>query len=299
MISNGMLSWARAMIASVYDPLNSVGRVHSSFRFWRAIPFTVGIALLSHGPAVADVLDVAADGTVTTYARAAAFNGQASGVASYSRGNVTARRAETSGMEASCRSDNCNPQIKQILKGGMVNYSHEERVCDATSCYVFRNGSAIFDGPSRQAAAGLGPAVAPKAAPPVIGDLLAKAAERHALDQRLLSAVAWRESHFQAGAVSSKGAVGVMQLMPETARALGVDQHDTAQNIEGGAAYLRQMLNRYDNNPALALAAYNAGPGAVDRYRTIPPFAETQAYVRGILGDAISWPRSAVIFTAP
>ena len=179
----------------------------------------------------------------------------------------------------------------------MVNYAHGERVCHEDSCYVRRNGLAIFDGPSREASAGVKPV--PKAASPAISNLLAEAAERHALDQRLLSAVAWRESHFQAGAVSPKGAVGVMQLMPETARALGVDQHDTAQNIEGGAAYLRQMLNRYDNNPALALAAYNAGPGMVDRYRDIPPFAETQAYVRGILGDAISLPRSAVIFIAP
>lgn len=120
-------------------------------------------------------------------------------------------------------------------------------------------------------------------APRDVGEAIASAADRHGLDPALLSAVAWQESRFRQGAVSSKGAVGVMQLMPATARALGVDGADLTQNIHGGAAYLAQMLSRYNGDTALALAAYNAGPGAVDRYRGIPPYAETQNYVSAVL----------------
>ncbi len=119
-----------------------------------------------------------------------------------------------------------------------------------------------------------------------IADMLAGAAQRYAIDRNLLTAVAWRESHFDNSAVSAKGAVGIMQLMEGTARDLGVDPHDIFQNIMGGAAYLRAMLDRYNGNTTLALAAYNAGPNAVDRSRGIPPFAETRNYVRAVLGSA-------------
>jgi soluble lytic murein transglycosylase-like protein len=78
--------------------------------------------------------------------------------------------------------------------------------------------------------------------------------------------------------------MGVMQLMPGTARQLGVDARDVASNIEGGALYLSQMLRRFEGDVPRALAAYNAGPEAVQRYGGIPPYAETQAYVRAILG---------------
>ena len=116
-----------------------------------------------------------------------------------------------------------------------------------------------------------------------IENLLDAAADRYAIDPKLLNAVAWNESHFKDGAISPKGAFGVMQLMEGTARGLGVNRYDLSQNILGGAAYLKQMLNRYDD-VSLALAAYNAGPGAVDRNGGIPPFQETRNYVDTILG---------------
>jgi soluble lytic murein transglycosylase-like protein len=105
------------------------------------------------------------------------------------------------------------------------------------------------------------------------------AAAAYDLSPHLLDAVARSESGYNAKAVSPAGAIGVMQLMPQTAKALGVDPRDPAQNIMGGARYLRAQLDRFDGNIDLALAAYNAGPGRVVQYRGVPPFRETQAYV--------------------
>ena len=110
--------------------------------------------------------------------------------------------------------------------------------------------------------------------------LLDEAAERHGLPASLLHAVAAVESNYQQNARSGPGAIGVMQLMPATARQLGADPHDTAQNIDAGTRFLRELLLRYGNDLKLALAAYNAGPGAVDFYGGVPPYRETQHYVR-------------------
>lgn len=112
--------------------------------------------------------------------------------------------------------------------------------------------------------------------------LLTDAAQLHGLDPALLKAVAWRESNGRMAAVSNRGALGVMQLMPATAAELGVNPNDLADNIRGGALYLRQQIERFGSVP-LALAAYNAGPGAVIRYRGVPPFRETQDYVTRIM----------------
>ncbi|MEZ4388791.1 MAG: transglycosylase SLT domain-containing protein [Candidatus Krumholzibacteriia bacterium] len=111
-------------------------------------------------------------------------------------------------------------------------------------------------------------------------DLVA-AARQNGLDPALVLAVAVRESAGDPGAVSDRGARGLMQLMPTTAREMGVaDPHDPAQNLQGGARYLARMLERYGGDVDLALAAYNAGPGNVDRAGgAVPPFAETRAYV--------------------
>ncbi len=116
-------------------------------------------------------------------------------------------------------------------------------------------------------------------APPAYRAAIVAAAERYQLSPDLLDAVARTESRYDPDAVSPAGAVGIMQLMPATARALGVDPYDPAQNILGGAAYLRAQLDRFDGDLIKALAAYNAGPGRVIQYSGVPPFAETRAYV--------------------
>ena len=123
-----------------------------------------------------------------------------------------------------------------------------------------------------------------RAAPGEVSRAIHDASIRHAISTPLVAAVAWQESHYNQAAVSRRGALGVMQLMPDTARRLGVDAADLKGNIDGGAAYLSQMLRRFQGNLPNALAAYNAGPEAVQRYGGIPPYAETQAYVRAILG---------------
>ena len=110
------------------------------------------------------------------------------------------------------------------------------------------------------------------------------AAQRYQLPESLLRAVIHTESNYYAQAVSRAGAVGLMQLMPKTAKALGVhDPHDPGQSIHGGARYLRLLANRYDGDMVLVLAAYNAGAGNVERYGGVPPFSETRAYVRSVL----------------
>lgn len=117
--------------------------------------------------------------------------------------------------------------------------------------------------------------------------LLEAAAARHGVPMDLVMRVAKQESAFNQGAVSPKGALGVMQLMPTTAKDLGVDPHDMAQNIDGGVRYLGQQLKTF-KDPKLALAAYNAGPGAVKKYGGVPPYAETQNYVKRISGGGAS-----------
>ena len=112
-----------------------------------------------------------------------------------------------------------------------------------------------------------------------------RAAEKYGIDINLLKAVAKTESNFNAGTVSSAGAIGVMQLMPSTASSLGVqDPYNAEENIMGGAKYLSQLVHKYNGDLSLALAAYNAGSGNVDKYNGIPPFTETQNYVKKVLG---------------
>ncbi|WP_279220983.1 lytic transglycosylase domain-containing protein [Desulfofundulus salinus] len=117
-----------------------------------------------------------------------------------------------------------------------------------------------------------------------VHNLIEWAAQKVGLSSSLLRAVARAESGGNHRAVSPSGAVGIMQLMPSTARALGVNPYDPRENVLGGAMYLKRQLDRYQGNLPLALAAYNAGPGAVDRYGGVPPYRETRNYVATVMG---------------
>jgi hypothetical protein len=126
-------------------------------------------------------------------------------------------------------------------------------------------------------------------APPLRTDpasLAEQAARKFDLPESFVKSVMRAESGFQPSAISPKGAIGLMQLMPDTAKTLGVDANDPQQNAEGGAHYLRELLAKYENDPdqvLLALAAYNAGPGAVERYHGVPPYRETREYILRVL----------------
>lgn len=146
------------------------------------------------------------------------------------------------------------------------------------------SGPAVYSAPDAppQAIAQV-PAPVRPAARADLGAQVRLAAERSGVSAKVIEAVAWRESRFDPAAISPKGAVGVMQLMPATAKTLGVDPRDAAANIDGGAAYLASLLKSFDGDLTLALAAYNAGPDAVRRYAGVPPFPETKAFVDAIL----------------
>ena len=112
------------------------------------------------------------------------------------------------------------------------------------------------------------------------------AADRYGLPRQLVRSVVKAESGFQAHVISRKGAIGLMQLMPGTAQDLGANPHDPAQNVDAGTRYLRDLLLKYNGGLFHALAAYNAGPGAVDRYKGVPPYRETVGYIERILRDS-------------
>jgi soluble lytic murein transglycosylase-like protein len=129
--------------------------------------------------------------------------------------------------------------------------------------------------------------------------LVQEHSQKQSLRPELVRAVIQVESGFDPRATSPKGAMGLMQLMPDTARSLGVvNAYDPEDNIRGGTAYLRQLLNKYGSEQ-LALAAYNAGPGAVDRYDGVPPYRETKDYVRRVgskAGAGASVPKRTILY---
>lgn len=124
----------------------------------------------------------------------------------------------------------------------------------------------------------------PSGIPPQYAAKVAELSARYGLSPALIEALVWQESRWQAAAVSPKGARGLAQLMPGTARYLGVDPNDPLANLEGGARYLREQLDRFGGDLEKALAAYNAGPGRVERAQGIPPIRETRQYVTAIMG---------------
>lgn len=132
------------------------------------------------------------------------------------------------------------------------------------------------------------PAPAPVKMPDTPAEMASQAARKYLLPDSFLRSVMKAESAFHPDALSPKGAIGLMQLMPETARQLGVDPRDPRQNADGGAQYLRELLARYENDPnqvLLALAAYNAGPAAVEHWHGVPPYRETREYILRVLSD--------------
>ncbi|HLK66705.1 MAG TPA: lytic transglycosylase domain-containing protein [Bryobacteraceae bacterium] len=126
------------------------------------------------------------------------------------------------------------------------------------------------------------PTPATALSPQELGDA---AADKYGIPRKLVQSVIKAESAYQTNAVSPKGAIGLMQLMPGTSAALGADPNDPVQNVDAGARYLRDLLLKYDGHLWNALAAYNAGPGAVDKYHGVPPYPETINYVRRIDND--------------
>jgi len=127
------------------------------------------------------------------------------------------------------------------------------------------------------------PAPSPAVKPASLTELVDNAARKYGLPPAFVRAVVAAESGYQTNAVSPKGAIGLMQLMPATASGLGADPRIPEQNIDAGTRYLRDLLLKYDNQAYHALAAYNAGPGAVDKYHGVPPYRETQNYILNVL----------------
>lgn len=188
-----------------------------------------------------------------------------------------------------------------LSNGSQVQAKAQTREGDTVSLVV-DHGTIELPASSVAEVANLPEAASPAPKPPVLQitspvEALRLASAAQALPEAFVEGVAKVESAFRADAVSPKGAVGLMQLMPATAAELGVKAEDAAENAMGGAKYLRALLLRYNGDARLALAAYNAGPAAVDRYHGIPPYPETIAYVNRVLREYEKNKRSAAKFT--
>jgi hypothetical protein len=188
-------------------------------------------------------------------------------------------------------------QVALLRNGFRIEYLRREAAGSALRLWLCGNGGYVEipseqievfeDGPAMFPPAPAAPATASgTTAGDPLKSLIARAALRYQIDPDFLASVMKAESGFVPTAVSPKGALGLMQLMPRTAAGLGVkDVLDPAANAEGGTRYLRQLLDRYDGDAVRALAAYNAGPQQVDQHGGIPPLPETRAFVARVIAD--------------
>ncbi len=184
----------------------------------------------------------------------------------------------TNGYEILCsHHEQIGSQVRLYLGSGDSSY------IDRSSADITRIETVPDPPPSSSAA---GPITNAKLSPADLREMLAEAGKQHNLDADLLASVIKAESNGNTCAVSRAGARGLMQLMPKTAAEQGVDDSFRPdENVRGGSAYLNELLVRYRDNIALALAAYNAGPAAVDKYHGIPPYHETRAYVARVIHE--------------
>ncbi len=184
-----------------------------------------------------------------------------------------------------------------LVNGFRLHADHHET--DSNRVRLYENGGILeiaasdvttWEAEDVQPKPSLSPVTIAKADAPK-GDLYAETAKRHGLPEALVRSIVKAESNGNARAISPKGAIGLMQLMPGTARQLGVDPTIPEQNVDAGTRYLRDLLAKYedkDDQVACAVAAYNAGPGAVDKYKGVPPYRETQTYVRRVLNSYVA-----------
>jgi soluble lytic murein transglycosylase-like protein len=184
-------------------------------------------------------------------------------------------------------------EMANLQNGFAIRHARHEVRGSVTRLYIAETPDNYIDVPTaeilgfEEIEAPVVPAPAPAPAPAAnLDDMVSAASTRNNIDRDLILSVIRAESGFNPDAVSPKGAQGLMQLMPQTAARLGVQNAlDPATNVEGGTRYLGQLLARYHNNVLLALAAYNAGPERVEQYRGVPPFRETRVYVTRIIRD--------------
>jgi soluble lytic murein transglycosylase-like protein len=181
-------------------------------------------------------------------------------------------------------------RVRLFLSGGEDNYIEirPQEIASFETVPDLPAPATPADLPAPDAAQPANPQAAPNAklSPTDLHEMLAKASREHNVDVDLLASLVKAESGGNTRAVSRAGAQGLMQLMPATAAGLGVsDSFQPEENVRGGTTYLDALLTRYHDNLALALAAYNAGPAAVDKYKGIPPYSETRAYVARVIHE--------------
>jgi len=172
-------------------------------------------------------------------------------------------------------------EIAELRNGFLIVHRSRESRDGLVRLYLDDHRKSFVDVPEPD------PPAASSAAPvKTTGQIVAEASAEHGVDSDFIRSVIRQESAGNASAVSRTGARGLMQLMPGTAEKLGVkDSFSPEQNVQGGAQYLRELLERYDGDATKALAAYNAGPAAVDKYKGIPPYRETRQYVSRVVHD--------------